>query len=71
MSGAINLLDPGAVPGASTKNRPDEKADRFLMGAKQDRQGRKDRLFARHDTAVIGSNLIVANDNYAPVAVAA
>jgi len=22
MSGVINLLDPGAVPGASTKNRP-------------------------------------------------
>jgi len=42
-------LDPGAVPGASTKNRPGtDYPDRLLMGAKQDRQGRKDRTFARH-----------------------
>jgi len=58
MSGVINLLDPGAVPGASTKNRPAKLAtDRLLMGAKQDRQGCKDRLFARHCTTVIGLKL--------------
>ena len=41
-----------------------------LMGAKQDRRGCKGGFFARDDTDVIGS-FLVANDNFAPVALAA
>jgi len=81
-------LDPGAVPGASTKadfieNQRRPKADLLnprkgkaglvkpaLMGAKQDRQGCKGWFFARDGSDVSGY-FIVANDNYAPVALAA
>lgn len=56
-------LDPGAVPGASTKF--------FSLGANQDRRGRKGcfRRSAWHHR--YRATLIVANDNYAEVAVAA
>ena len=58
-------------PGGGTRRLHHSPLRRAAAGAKQDRRGRKGCFFARHDTAVIGSNLIVANDNYAPVAVAA
>src|SRR5688572_24285865 len=41
-----------------------------LAGPKQDRRGRKRRAFARDGSDVTGQ-IIVANDNYAPVAQAA
>ncbi len=58
----INGSDPGAVPGGSTtalrgRNRID---GRLKMIA-----------FIRRDATVIGAKNIIANDNYAPVAVAA
>lgn len=58
----------GFEAAASTKNR---RARRLLMGAKWDRLALKDKSCARHDTTVIGSIRIVANDNYAEVALAA
>jgi len=51
MTVAINHSDPGAVPGASTKARPSR---RVSAGAKQDRRGRKGRVFSRYGSAVIG-----------------
>jgi hypothetical protein len=42
-----------------------------MMGAKQDRRGRKGRFFARYGTRRYRAKHIVANDNYAPVALAA
>ena len=58
----ISGSDPGAVPGGSTKkiggrNRIDER--------------QKMLAFTRRDGHRIGAKRIVANDNYAPVAVAA
>ena len=58
----INGSDPGAVPGGSTKkfrgrNRIDGRLKMFA--------------FTRRDATVIGTNCIIANDDYAPVAVAA
>ena len=58
----INGSDPGAVPGGSTmmiggRNRIDERV--------------KGLTFARWGTAVIGPNCTIANDNRAPIALAA
>ena len=58
----INGSDPGAVPGGSTiklggRNRIDGRLKMFA--------------FTRRDATVIGTNCIIANDDYAPVAVAA
>jgi hypothetical protein len=62
----ISGSDPGAVPGGST---------RTLVGGQWGRNridGRvKGIAFTRRDATVIGSMRIVANDNYAPVRVAA
>lgn len=43
----------------------------LLMGANQHRRRCKGCVFARHGSAVIGPSRIVANDNYAEVALAA
>jgi hypothetical protein len=42
-----------------------------LWGRTRIDEGVKDLAFSRHDTAVIGSFRVVANDNYAEVALAA
>ncbi len=64
---AISGSDPGAVPGGSTKNRS--------FGGTWGRNRIDGRLkglaFIRQDATVTGSNSIVANDNHAPVALAA
>jgi len=52
MAVEINHSDPGAVPGASTQARSVRK--RVSAGAKQDRRGRKGRVFSRYCSAVIG-----------------
>jgi hypothetical protein len=75
----ISHSDPGAVPGASTTlccalrlppgSRPQGGA--VSRGRNRIDEGVKDLAFARHDTAVIGSFRIVANDNYAEAALAA
>ncbi|AGK56457.1 hypothetical protein HYPDE_23858 [Hyphomicrobium denitrificans 1NES1] len=76
----ISRSDPGAVPGASTISlcralRPALR--RRVAGRNQEwgrnriDEGLKDLAFARHDTTVIGSHRIVANDNYAEAALAA
>ena len=58
----INGSDPGAVPGGSTK----------FLGGRNRIDGRLKMLaFTRRDATVIGTNCIIANDDYAPVAVAA
>ncbi len=63
----INGSDPGAVPGGSTRS-PD-------IGGKRGRNRIDGRLkvlaFARLGATVIGPKSTVANDNRAPVAVAA
>jgi len=51
----ISLSDPGAVPGASTQAR--FKASGFRRGRNRFDGGPKGWSFARHDTAVVGSNL--------------
>ena len=56
-------MDPGAAPGASTKY--------YHTGAKQHRQAFKEVVFTQHDSAVIGSKTINANDNFAFATVAA
>ncbi|CCB67103.1 protein of unknown function [Hyphomicrobium sp. MC1] len=43
----------------------------LLWGRNRIDEGVKDLAFARHDTTVIGSYRIVANDNYAEAALAA
>ena len=62
----ISGSDPGAVPGGSTIT---------LVGGGRGRNridGRvKATAFTRQDATVIGSKRIVANDNFAPVRVAA
>ena len=59
----INGSDPGAVPGGSTKK---------ILGGRNRIDGRLKMLaFTRRDATVIGTNCIIANDDYAPVAVAA
>ena len=81
----ISHSDPGAVPGASTIYcfRRDSRAAGSpqgeslhggapsLWGRNRIDEGVKVSAFARHDTAVIGSFRIVANDNYAEAALAA
>ncbi len=52
----ISLSDPGAVPGASTKTGQRARC-RFWWGRNRFDEGCKGCSFARHDTAVIGSNL--------------
>ncbi len=74
----ISHSDPGAVPGASTTllspcdspsgSRPQGGESR---GRTRIDEGVKDLAFARHDSAVIGSSRVVANDNYAEAALAA
>ena len=58
----ISGSDPGAVPGGSTK---------ILRGRNRIDERQKMLAFTRRDGHRIGSKRIVANDNYAPVAVAA
>ena len=76
----ISRSDPGAVPGASTISllpRPAAGSPEESRRAQQEwgrnriDEGLKDFAFARHDTTVIGSYRIVANDNYAEAALAA
>ena len=52
----------GFEAAASTKN---SRMRLLLMGAKWDRLALKDISCARHDTTVIGSKSVVANDNNA------
>ena len=62
-SRVISGSDPGAVPGGSTKKN---------LGGRNRIDGRlKMFAFTRRDATVIGTNCIIANDDYAPVAVAA
>jgi hypothetical protein len=76
----ISHSDPGAVPGASTtflcrawrpalRRRVAKRTE--IWGRTRIDEGVKDLAFARHDSAVIGSSRIVANDNYAEVRLAA
>jgi hypothetical protein len=76
----ISGSDPGAVPGASTilfrawrpaPRRGVAKRKEKLWGRTRIDERVKDLAFARHDTTVIGSYRVVANDNYAEVALAA
>ena len=76
----ISGSDPGAVPGASTilsyrASRPAPRRGvakrKELWGRNRIDEGVKDLAFARHDTTVIGSYRVVANDNYAEAALAA
>ncbi len=59
----INGSDPGAVPGGSTTSK--------LRGRNRIDGRLKMLAFTRRDATVIGTNCIIANDDYAPVAVAA
>ena len=59
----INGSDPGAVPGGSTIND--------IWGRNRIDGRLKMLAFTRRDATVIGTNCIIANDDYAPVAVAA
>ena len=59
----INGSDPGAVPGGSTINE--------IRGRNRIDGRLKMLAFTRRDATVIGTNCIIANDDYAPVAVAA
>ncbi len=63
----IRGSDPGAVPGGSTKNS--------IVGGLWGRNRIDERLkglaLSRRGTTVIGPNSIIANDNRAPVALAA
>ena len=63
----INGSDPGAVPGDSTKYPSFEDA----RGRNRIDGRLKMLAFIRLDATVIGSKSIVANDNHAPVALAA
>ena len=67
MGVVINLSDPGAVPGASTKAQ--SKAG-FWRGRNRIDEGVKGVLFLGIVPPLSGY-AIVANDNYAPVAQAA
>lgn len=78
---AIGRSDPGAVPGGSTINPAQAAGQSQQMrgsdcwvfdGAETGSTGFSKMLaFARCDTAVTGSNSTIANDNRAPVALAA
>ena len=63
----ISGSDPGAVPGGSTKHPSFEGS----WGRNRIDGRLKVLAFTRQDATVTGSNSIVANDNHAPVAVAA
>ena len=77
----ISGSDPGAVPGASTillsrlaAGSPQgsrQAQSKTLWGRTRIDERVKDLAFARHDTTVIGSYRVVANDNYAEAALAA
>ena len=67
----ISHSDPGAVPGASTTCRCLIFSGGICWGRTRIDEGVKDLAFSRHDTAVIGSFKVVANDNYAEAALAA
>ncbi len=72
----ISHSDPGAVPGASTICRAagsptGSRTAQLIWGRTRIDEGVKGFAFARHDTTVIGSFRIVANDNYAEAALAA
>ena len=56
----------GRLPARGVAKRKEK-----LWGRTRIDEGVKDLAFARHDTAVIGSFRVVANDNYAEVALAA
>ena len=62
----ISGSDPGAVPGGSTKI-----LHLGIMGPKQDRRTSKGVALFRLSATVIGENCTIANDNRAPVAMAA
>ena len=62
------IQDPGAVPGGSTTS---VRQCALLLGPKQDRLVVKSILASRLSATVIGENSTIANDNRAPVAVAA
>ena len=71
----INGSDPGAVPGGSTKNFPDRS---FVWGCFSEPGGRnridgrlKGLALSRLSATVTGENSTIANDNRAPVALAA
>jgi len=66
MAVVINLSDPGAVPGASTKTR----AYGLRRGRNRIDEGVKDELLLGMVPPLSGQ-IVVANDNYAPVAQAA
>jgi len=74
---AINgLRNKPFGPGGSARRLHHQRPLSFtgrplLMGAKQDRRGRKGCSFARYGTRRYRAKRIVANDNYAPVAQAA
>ena len=63
----ISGSDPGAVPGDSTK----QPVFAGIWGRNRIDGRLKMLAFIRHDATVIGSFKLVANDNNAPVAVAA
>ena len=75
----ISHSDPGAVPGASTifpaapcgRLPTGSRTAQLIWGRTRIDEGVKGFAFARHDTTVIGSFRIVANDNYAEAALAA
>ena len=62
----ISGSDPGAVPGGSTNI-----LHLGIMGPKQDRRTSKGVALSRLSATVIGETSTIANDNRAPVALAA
>ncbi len=58
-------------PGGSTRRLHQNSDIWVLAGATQDRRGRKKRSFARHCIHRYRAKLVVANDNYAEVRLAA
>jgi hypothetical protein len=58
----IDVADPGAVPGGSTKTLVSAGA---LTGPNQDRRALKDGIFARPECAVKPFKTTSANDNEA------
>ena len=67
MAVVINLSDPGAVPGASTQA---QAAAGLRRGRTRIDEGVKDELLLGMVPPLSGQ-IVVANDNYAPVAQAA
>jgi hypothetical protein len=60
-----------AAPCGPLSGGESQGAVKDLWGRNRIDEGVKDLAFARHDTTVIGSYRIVANDNYAEAALAA